>query len=535
MNVFSIIILTICGIYMILNFRHDLHMLQQNSYRIDRYWKWLNRSGDISSTPRLVNVGVLFLLFSTLLSPAINAIIVACTCCGQAVVMFRQKYKKPLVFTPRVWRIYSVCAFISVALSLAVILTVGRGGSAAFLYYTGGQLSLGTILFLSIFSWAIAILAVWLLKPVEASINARYRNEAVSILRSMPDLKIIGITGSYGKTSTKHYLHRILSEKYDVLMTPGSYNTPMGVIRTVREMMKPYNEVFICEMGAKQLGDIKEICDMVHPQIGIVTAVGPMHLESFKSLENVQKTKFELIDALPADGFGVINNDFEWCANRKVDNVEVVRYGVSTTDGCDYTATDVKYSPDGTYFTIEGKSGEKINLHTRLVGECNISNLLGAVIVALRLGLTEDEISRAVESIEQVEHRLNVKRTPGGITIIDDAFNSNPAGSRMAVDVLSQFKDGKRIIVTPGMIELGPEQDRLNRDLGDHIGKNVDIAVIVGEYNRKSLVEGIRATDFDEKNLHIVDSFTESQKLLSKIMKSGDTVLYENDLPDSFK
>ncbi|MDE6785642.1 MAG: UDP-N-acetylmuramoyl-tripeptide--D-alanyl-D-alanine ligase, partial [Muribaculaceae bacterium] len=428
MNAFSIIILVICGIYMLLNFRHDIHMLQQNSYRIDRYWKWLNRSGDIASVSRMVNVGVLFLLFSTLLMPAVNAIIAAAVCIIQAIVMLRKKFKKPLVYTLRVKRIYSVCCVFSIAFSLAVILTVGKGGSDAFLYYSGGQLSLGSILFLCIFSWAIAILSVWVLKPVEAAINAKYRNEAVSILESMPDLKIVGITGSYGKTSTKHYLQRILSEKYDVLMTPGSYNTPMGVIRTVREMMKPYNEVFICEMGAKQLGDIKEICDMVHPQIGIVTAVGPMHLESFKSMENVQKTKFELIDALPSDGLGIINNDFEWCANRSVNNVKALRYGVSSPEGCDFIATDVKYSPDGTDFTVEGKDGSRLQLHTRLVGECNISNLVAAVIVALQLGLTAEEIRRAVDSIDQVEHRLNVKRTPGGVTIIDDAFNSNPSG-----------------------------------------------------------------------------------------------------------
>ena len=160
---------------------------------------------------------------------------------------------------------------------------------------------------------------------------------------------------------------------------------------------------------------------------------------------------------------------------------------------------------------------------------------MAAVIIALRLGLTPDEIRRAVDSIDQVEHRLNVKRTPGGVTIIDDAFNSNPAGSRMAVDVLSQFKSGKRIIVTPGMIELGDEQENLNRELGRHIGESVDVAVIVGAYNRNALVDGIRSTDFDEKNLHIVDSFADSQTLLAKILAAGDTVLYENDLPDSFK
>ena len=139
---------------------------------------------------------------------------------------------------------------------------------------------------------------------------------------------------------------------------------------------------------------------MVNPQMGIVTAVGPMHLESFKSLENVQKTKFELIDALPSDGFGVINNDFELCADRPVSNVEVARYGVTNTEGCDFIAMDVKYSPDGTSFTIKGKDGSTIDLHTRLVGECNISNLVAAVIIALRLGLTADEIRRAVDSID---------------------------------------------------------------------------------------------------------------------------------------
>ena len=136
---------------------------------------------------------------------------------------------------------------------------------------------------------------------------------------------MIGITGSYGKTSTKHYLNRILSEQFEVCMTPGSFNTTMGVIRTIREYLKPYDTVFICEMGAKQPGDIKEICDLVHPSVGIITAVGEQHLESFKTIENVQRTKFELIDSLPADGLAIVNDDFEWVANRKVSDVECVR------------------------------------------------------------------------------------------------------------------------------------------------------------------------------------------------------------------
>lgn len=318
-------------------------------------------------------------------------------------------------------------------------------------------------------------------------------------------------------------------------MTPGSFNTPMGVIRTVREMMKPYNDLFIVEMGAKQPGDIKEICDLVQPEIGIITAVGEQHLESFKSIENVQRTKFELVDSLPENGFAVLNNDFLYVANRKVHNVPVKRYGVSGLKDLDYIAEDVEYSDKGTKFTVAGSDGSRLELMTKLVGECNISNLMAAVIVALYLKVPEDKIKYAVSKIEQVEHRLNLKGTPGGITIIDDAFNSNPDGSRMALDVLSRMNKGKRIVITPGMIELGDKQAEYNRKFGEHIAKTCDIAVIVGQYNRDAILSGIESGGMSAGNVHAVDTFNEAQILLQGMAVSGDTVLYENDLPDTFK
>ena len=255
----------------------------------------------------------------------LSLLIVAIVCVAKVWMIARKKFKKPLVFTKRVWRIYSVAAVFSIGSYLAVAVSNGiRDGIWGM--YSGPGLTIAFLLLLCIFSWAVVMLSVVILIPVERMINRKYWNEAAAILKSMPDLTVVGVTGSYGKTSTKHYLERILSERFDVIMTPGSYNTPMGVIRTVREMMKPYNTIFICEMGAKQKGDIKEICDLVNPKIGIVTAVGPMHLESFKTMENVQSTKFELVDALPSDGYAVVNNDFEYCANRSVDNVECARY-----------------------------------------------------------------------------------------------------------------------------------------------------------------------------------------------------------------
>ncbi|MDE6007825.1 MAG: UDP-N-acetylmuramoyl-tripeptide--D-alanyl-D-alanine ligase, partial [Muribaculaceae bacterium] len=524
----------ICGIYLVMNLKHDIHMLQQNSYRLPRYWRYLK--DDITNMSRLLDVALLFLVFSTLVTPPVALLIVSCVALSKTWLILKKKFKKPLVFTNRVWRIYSVAGVLSVGCYLAVMLSAGVKNDI-FGQYSGVTLTLGALLVLAIFSWAVVMLAVVILMPVEKMINQRYWNEASSILKSMPDLKVIGITGSYGKTSTKHYLERILAEDFDVLMTPGSYNTPMGVIRTVREMMKPYHKIFICEMGAKQGGDIKEICELVHPEMGIVTAVGPMHLETFKNMENVQKTKFELVDALPSDGLAVVNNDFDYCASREVNNVNVERYcvGEKMADKSDYVAEDLAYTPEGTSFTIKGPEGFEMKLKTRLVGGCNISNLLAAVIVALQLGMSEEKIKRGVAAIEQVEHRLSIKHTPGGVTIIDDAFNSNPSGSKMALEVLSGFKSGKRIVVTPGMIELGDKQYELNMEFGEEIAKNCDIAIIVGLYNRDAIVRGILRGDFPEENLYQVDSFNEAQKVLSTLLAPGDVVLYENDLPDSFK
>lgn len=532
MSIITIVIYVIVGVYMLLNFKFDIQMFQQNSYRVNRYWKWLKNN--YATAWRIIDLACIFILLSTLLHPLASALIVAAVCIVKCVLIFKKKYKKPLVFTARVKRLYSTTAILALAAYIMVILSV-KSSDIYWGSYSGIAIALATALLIATFSWVILILAAEIMVPVEKSICNHYINDAKRILRSMPDLKVVGITGSYGKTSTKHYLHRILSEKYDVLMTPGSFNTPMGVVRTVREYMKPYNEIFICEMGAKQLGDIKEICDIVNPTVGIITAVGPMHLESFKTIENVQKTKFELADALPADGLAVVNNDFEYCANREVTNCNVERYAVTNPNGAQYRAVNVKYTPDGTSFTVEGPDNFSMDVHTRLLGECNVSDLLAAICVALYLEVDASTIQYAIESIGQVEHRLSMKRTPGGVTIIDDAFNSNPAGSKMAVDVLSQFTDGKRIIVTPGMIELGTQQFDLNKELGKNIGKNVDVAIVVGEYNRAPLSEGIKETGFNEDNLHIVSSFNEAQQVLSTILKSGDTILYENDLPDTFK
>lgn len=519
----SIGVLAISLLALHCNMKRDLMMLQQNSYMNDRYIRWFNQSGESTNYIRIgACISLLLCLVNNIpfWSGMGCAIIIML---WVSISLLRRKYKKPLVVTKRVRRLYGVFALINIA---AIVVSGVLTGTV---YYA----AIAAVA-LNVVSPLVMLLSNLILRPVEKHINQGFYNEAKAILQSMPDLKIIGVTGSYGKTSTKHYLNRILSEKYDVMMTPGNFNTTLGVIRTIREYLKPYNEVFIVEMGAKQIGDIKEICDLVHPTVGIVTAVGEQHLESFKTVENVQRTKFELVDALPADGLAVVNNDFAVAASRKVENVDCKRYAVSNKDNADYIATITEVTPAGTTFTVSG-DGKEYTFHTRLVGECNISNLTAAVIVALKLDVNPEKIAYAIEKIEQVEHRLNMKRTAGGVTIIDDAYNSNPTGSKMALDVLSAMTSGKRILVTPGMVELGDKQFELNKELGRYAASRADVVIIVGEYNKDALSEGLAEGEISDDKVHFASTFAEAQQLLSQILKMGDTVLYENDLPDTFK
>jgi len=514
-----------------LELKRDLMMFQQNSYRLERYRRWLRASGDTTSMWRLGGLVVFFAGLSTLAAPAGAAVLagIFAVACGWR--LLRARYKKPLVWTARARRIYAVGLILAAAIA-AVLAVVCHHDTAAETAYTIMMALAGCYCGSHLLIGAAALL----LAPVEKAINRHYYRQAADILASMPDLRVIGITGSYGKTSTKHYLYRILAERYDTLMTPGSFNTTLGVIRTVREHLKPYNEVFIVEMGAKNRGDIREICDLVHPHTGIITAVGPQHLESFGSIEAVQATKFELADALPADGLVIVNDDFAKIADRPVSNTRCARYTATGAPGAGYRATDIRYTPAGTTFTITGPDGWSLPLSTRLMGECNVSDLTAAAVAARSMGVSDDAIRTAVAAIEPVEHRLSVKTTPGGITILDDAFNSNPVGSRMALEVLGTFTGGRRIVITPGMIELGKEQYDRNRDLGHAIDANADIAIVVGEYNREAILAGIAdGGRLGADAVHTAATFADAQRLLTSTAAKGDTVLYENDLPDTFK
>ncbi|MBQ5663652.1 MAG: UDP-N-acetylmuramoyl-tripeptide--D-alanyl-D-alanine ligase [Bacteroidaceae bacterium] len=514
MDIFSIIYTLAVVVCSIVTLRYDIQMFQLSSYRYSRYFRWW-WPANIFTHRKWWPVAILLCLLNKWLT--IVAIIIA------AAIVYKElteKYKTPKVFTNRVKRLYTT-ALILVAIIIAAT-AIANGA------YTPLAASL-TLLF----SNFIALLANFINTPIEKAITRYYYNDAKKIISSHKNLTIIGVTGSFGKTSTKNYLARILSEKYNVLVTPGNFNTLLGVVRTIREQLRPYHQVFIVEMGAKQPGDIKEICDLVHPQIGILTAIGEMHLETFKSFENIQKTKFELIDSLPANGLAILNYDSEGISSYKAQKstCTTLTYGVDNTQA-KLDAQNIIYGANGVTFTLNDEEYE-----SKLLGRGNLLNILASIAVANHLQIPLNKQKAAIARLQPVEHRLSMRRT-NGITVLDDAYNSNPAGAAMAVEVLKNFNvgaDNKRIIITPGFVEMGQKQFDANKTLGTQIAQGCDYAIIVNETNREAIKSGIEQEKFENRKTYYAANLNDAHAHLATILKVGDVVLYENDLPDNFK
>lgn len=369
--------------------------------------------------------------------------------------------------------------------------------------------------------------------PMEKAVNQHFVNDALSRLRQMPDMKIIGITGSYGKTSVKFYLKTLLEARYSVLMTPESFNTPMGVVRTIREHLRPDHEIFLCEMGARHVGDIKEICDMVHPDWGVITSIGPQHLETFFTMENIVHTKFELADALPDHGTLFLNGDCSYITDYCDRYPNRVLYSAEEQRQGGYYAKDIRVSELGTDFTVVSPEGEEARYQTRLIGGHNVINLVGAIAVANRMGIPLEELKVPVRRLQPVPHRLQM-RQQGNVTIIDDAYNSNPVGSKAAVETLAMF-EGVRILVTPGMVELGDSEEEYNYKFGTYAAGCCDYVALVGERHTRPIREGLLAEGFDETRIFTGEKLEDALQFAYGIREQGHKyILLENDLPDNY-
>jgi len=529
LSVCVIAVLTL--VYAVTQSLHLVHMLQLSGYHNNVYFRWCGEhTAKILPPSRLFCLLTLlvFGLRSALFTSVPVGVFFAVACVGLLAGILGalpRQAKKPLVFTKRVWRLLITLAVLLAVYALLWEHLIG--------FDTCWNMALGAAILLLLVPLFVP-LANLLNAPIEKAVANWYVNDAKRILAQHKNLVVIGITGSYGKTSTKNFLYGMLSAQYNTLMTPESYNTTMGVVRTIRERLKPSHEVFIVEMGAKGLGEIKEICDIVHPQYGLLTSVGEQHLESFGSIENIVKTKFELYDAIPENGFICVNGDNDLIRAeleaRRGDGKTVITYGVSPDSDADVRADRISVSGAGCRFTLCDREGNETAFGTKLLGGHNVQNIVGCLALAKALFVPTDKLVYAVRLLKPVRHRLEL--LPNGF--IDDAFNSNPAGFRSALDTLKYFA-GQRVLVTPGMVELGEREAALNEQLGAYAADCCDLAVLVGERQAPPLKKGLLSAGFDEGNIYVAKSLADGLNYLKTVPANGArTVLLENDLPDNY-
>ena len=509
-----------------------IHLFQLESYQFMGYAHTVRRNLKKSFMPGCCLAAVQLLACLLLLAGGLNWVpVILCVLliggAGWAIYgrLKMRREKKRLVLTARVKRLIVVEAIVFLLLDVLLLhlfgLARGIGAMALVLSVLPALLPVG---------FALAALCAW---PVEKGISEMYFQDAKRMLDSRPDLIKIGITGSYGKTSVKFILGTILQEKFQTLITPSSFNTPMGLTKVIRSSLLPSHQVFVAEMGARHVGDIRELCRLVHPSYGAITSIGPQHLDTFKTVERIRDTKYELIEALPDNGCSFFVEDHGICRTL-YDRTAREKWLVSLDPefGADVWAEKMETGTFGSRFELCTK-GERVLCETRLLGKHNIQNILLASAICLKLGMSLRQIARGIVRLQPVEHRLQLIPKPGGVTIIDDAFNSNPHGASAALEVLKAFP-GRRIIITPGMVELGDQEATFNRTFGEEMAHSADICVLVGPRHTAPIREGLINKGFPEDSIYTVRSLQEAADILGKIEQSGDTVLFENDLPDNY-
>ena len=506
---------------------HYVHRLQMGRYQLPAYRLWLGKSRD-----RVLKENVLLGFVISLLSlylPILLSMFVPVEATRRnlsnwlALLLFvaaagwiayrdyTAPAKKPFVLTHRVRRFLAVMAVICLAAcALLRVLTIPPYFMFAVVPY-------------------LVELTALIINPYENRLNAGFFNAAKKKLRARKDLIAIGITGSFGKTNVKFILRDMLSMKYNVLATPASFNTAMGISRVINDDLTDEHQVFIAEMGATHVGDIKQLVELVRPKYGILTSIGSRHLDTFGSQENIASTKYELIQGLPKDGFAVFGSGDDY-----IDRL----YAMCKRDKCRASldaqtpaymkAEQLNYSERGTSFVMVCEDGGRISCRTKLLGSFNVKNILLAAALARKLGLGMEQISQAVRQLKPIDHRLQL--IEGGPVTIDDTLNEDPDGAFEAVRVLAQMP-GQRVVVTPGLGELGSREAEVNYALGTVMADCADAVILVGEQNsQRGIRRGLVQSGFSRTQMYTVADMDDASELLSEISEAGDTVLFESHI-----
>lgn len=505
-------------VYLILNFlslKYNLHIFQLNYYMPDTQIKWTLKNWRKFLIIAVINlIGIIF----TLINFKNHIILTAILLIINIVLVIEKNVKKKIIYTNRIIRMYIV--------NYIILFILGA------LLYTKFNTLIITGLVINLLTPIYMIVLNYINMPINIVLNNCFINKAKNKLKQMPNLKIIAVTGSYGKTSVKNYLTKLLSTKYNVLCTPMNFNTLLGITKTIINDLKPMHDIFVCEIGIDRVGQMDKIIKLINPDHCVITAIGSQHLETFKTQENIVKSKMKLLDGLKDNGIAFLNLDNELILNADK-NREFVGYGVKNNTNNKMEITEQKYNSKGIQFIIN-KEGNNYSFNSKLLGEHNLINLFGAITVADYMGIDMKQMINATKYIQSVEHRLNL--IPGNeYNIIDDSYNSNPVGSSNALKVLKEF-DGTRIVITPGMVELGTKQYEYNYKFGALASQCCDYIILVNKEQTLPIYNALKDENYPKDNIIVEETFDEAFIKAKQIESNGKQkyILIENDLPDNY-
>lgn len=499
-----------------------LHAFQQEEYDGARFVKWMlvNKIFDKKITAILLLAGVGWFFmgeFNFLIS---LLVFIAFAGIGYTEPDPRKDSKKKLAMTARAKRIYTLAVIIAIVPSVFVLLI---------------HLPWIWIALVQFIPFALVI-ANTLLNPFESFTQKKYWNEAHNKLLDLSPT-VIGITGSYGKTSVKHILGHILSSHAPTLMTPGSVNTPMGITRIIREQLDETHRYFIAEMGAYGPGSIDRLCKLCPPDIGVITAIGHAHYERFKTLETVAEAKFELANAALKRQGKVITTEkvlrFPYTQDIHETNSDSFIVTGSRPEN-DLVIEDTVQTEHGIEARIRWNNNMYL-LEAPLFGLHHADNMILAFVTACELGLDPEAVGQALKTTPQIPHRLELKKI-GKTALIDDAYNSNPLGFRSALDLLFQLgKKKRKILITPGMVELGAAHEEVHKQIGTLAAQSCDIAIVIQSGRIPSFIAGFNENKRADQTLYEMESFAQAQEWVQDNRQDSDIILIENDLPDVYE
>lgn len=499
-------------------------VLQSSGYSGKKYFAWFAKRGNLSFQ-RLIFLAMMCTVSSALIGLCFSfAGQWAAVASLSAYLLFFTLYivadrklalRSAVTPTPRLKRLYAV-TFLVLAIVFYLFITLVNfadcvWGNKFFSYLRYVPLGVMPLLLVPLMLVANALAKIY-----EVPHNKKFIRNAKRKLAAS-DIKVIAVTGSYGKTTVKNILNSILSEKYRVLTTPRSHNTPIGIALAVNNAELESYDVFVAEMGARHVGDIAELCEICPPDVSLITGLCGQHLETFLSFQNIVKAKGEILSATRESAV-IADDAFDAFADYPCPKSR-----------CD-CVSDITASRDGTEFTLT-LGGKSRRVKTKLLGEHSAYNIALAAQGAFALGMTLDEICSAIPKIDYIEHRLQLIES-NGVNILDDGYNSNVKGARAALGVLKLF-DGRKIVVTPGLVELGVLEEDENAALGKELA-GFDKVILVGDTLVKFVEKGYLDGGGNAEAISVSTTLAAAQEELKGYVRKGDTVLFLNDLPDVY-